>query len=115
VAALEDESKDATWFEGVRLVQADTTGGYRDWVLPNMAQLRLMYEKSEEIGGFTSDAYWSSNTKGRSQNLSNGGTIFLDTAYILLFTTGYAGAENDIGKDYTDEEDTVGIRAVRVF
>ncbi|MFY0654821.1 MAG: chondroitin lyase [Cyclobacteriaceae bacterium] len=35
-------------------------GGYGDWYLPSKAELGLMHEFKEEIGGFVSTNYWSS-------------------------------------------------------
>jgi chondroitin AC lyase len=37
--------------------QAD---GYGDWYLPSKAELNMMYQMKDTIGGFVSDMYWSS-------------------------------------------------------
>ena len=36
------------------------TAGYGDWYLPSKAELELMYQLKERIGGFDNDMYWSS-------------------------------------------------------
>lgn len=36
------------------------TDGYGDWYLPSKAELELMYQLKEQIGGFDNDMYWSS-------------------------------------------------------
>ncbi|HUW71723.1 MAG TPA: peptidoglycan-binding protein [Candidatus Humimicrobiaceae bacterium] len=41
------------------------------WSLPTMAQLRILYQKKNEIGGFKSQAYWSSES-GKYIHFSNG-------------------------------------------
>lgn len=35
-------------------------GEYDDWYLPSKAELRLIYEEKEKVGGLTPDLYWSS-------------------------------------------------------
>lgn len=34
--------------------------GYNDWYLPSKAELKLLYEQRNSVGGFTNDYYWSS-------------------------------------------------------
>lgn len=36
------------------------TDGYGDWYLPSKAELELLYQLKEKIGGFENDMYWSS-------------------------------------------------------
>ena len=53
-------------------------GGYSDWFLPSKDELNKLYLNKEEIGGFTSNFYWSSsevkyiNTYAWWQNFSHG-------------------------------------------
>jgi len=37
-----------------------TLNGYSDWVLPNMGELRVLYNNKSLIGGFSTYNYWSS-------------------------------------------------------
>jgi len=49
-----------------QLVSVPRYGGFDDWFLPSIDELRLMYEnlKTRRIGGFSNDAYWSSSGGG---------------------------------------------------
>lgn len=39
-------------------------GGYDDWYLPEIAELNLVYNNKDKIGGFKSTCYWSSSVDG---------------------------------------------------
>ena len=39
-------------------------GGFSDWFLPSQEELKLMYDKKSDIGGFTDTRYWSSSESG---------------------------------------------------
>lgn len=122
VVAMEDESTLITWHEAERLVQTKTTGGYRDWKLPNMAQLNLLYELNNELQGRDIEGveyepmagvYWSSNTKFLWENMSILNLPSRDEAFYMIFSGEHAGKENSIDKTYTD--DPIGVRGVREF
>ena len=44
-----------------QIVRSASHGGYKDWFLPSIDELKLMYELRELIGGFTAEQYWSSS------------------------------------------------------
>jgi hypothetical protein len=64
-----------------RLCDRLRTGGYDDWFLPSKAELGLMYLnlKTEGIGGFSNDWYWSS---------SESPSIWGSYAWTQLFSNG---------------------------
>ncbi len=122
VVAMEDESTNTTWHNAERLVQAKTTGGYRDWEIPTMTQLNLLYELNDKLEGRDSEGteykqmtnlYWSSNSKFLWPDVSISNLPSRDEAFFMFFSGEYAGRENSIAKTYTD--DPIGVRAVREF
>ena len=50
------------WQEAMNVCNNLTYGGYSDWILPSIDVLSTMYIHRNEIGGFYSRYYWSSNT-----------------------------------------------------
>lgn len=120
VVALEDESTFADWFSAKLACEGKTTGGYRDWVLPTITQLNLiyqekgLYDEKELYGDFQRPLYWSSSESGPREGY---GEEF-DFVWILLFNsysdthvTGTAGEQTPIFKlGYK-----AGVRAVRAF
>ena len=42
-------------------------GGYSDWYLPSVNELNILYQQQNMVGGFTSNAYWSSNELSNQQ------------------------------------------------
>jgi hypothetical protein len=49
------------------LARAYAGGGYDDWFLPSRDELNLLYLQKDEVGGFTTNFYWSS-TESDSRN-----------------------------------------------
>jgi chondroitin AC lyase len=71
-------------------------GGYGDWYLPSKAELQLIYELRNEIGGFNNDMYWSSTE----------------------FNVGFVWGQNfqGYGGQYTQNKSTdYAVRCVRKF
>jgi hypothetical protein len=71
-----------------------------DWYLPSKAELNLLYQQKNVVGGFASNAYWSSTEKGTG---INGG----DYAWGQSFGNG--------NQDYVTKNRTLRVRAVRAF
>jgi len=94
-------------------------GGYMDWYLPSIDELKKMYENRVAIGGFATSgipSYWSSTQKGgisftNFTSFANGVT----NARIQFFYTGgspvqTAGTVSDTGIDNLRR-----VRAIRIF
>jgi hypothetical protein len=73
-----------------QIVSVPKYGGYDDWFLPSRDELNLMYEnlKQKRIGGFSSDAYWSSSCTN---------TYFY--AYSINFSDGRQDPHAGVGND----------------
>lgn len=57
------------WFSAIKLLADLDLEGYRDWYLPSIFELNLIYEQRVAIGGYTRDGYyyyWSA-----TENLHN--------------------------------------------
>lgn len=70
-------------------------GNYGDWYLPSKYELNLLYLQKTVVGGFASDAYWSSSEYSST------------TAWVQYFSNG--------GQDYYYKYYTARVRAVRAF
>lgn len=70
-------------------------GGYSDWYLPSLDELNKLYLNRVEIGGFTSNNYWSS-----SEFNSN-------CAWLFPFGYGFT--------NYYDKAISCSVRAIRAF
>jgi len=72
-----------------------TYGGYTDWFLPSRDELLQLWARRANVGGFTSDYYWSSSAGG------------YDGAQYVLFFDGYS--------DDTNAYNAYRVRVVRSF
>ncbi len=84
----------SNWSSAKQMCMNSRIGGYSDWRLPTLAELSILYANKEEIGGFTSEGYWSS-TEG------------YDWAYYINFSTGNHGTPYKSSQYY--------VRAVRTI
>lgn len=64
--------------------RAYNCGGYNDWYLPSMRELKILHLNRDEIGNFTHDEYWSSTQAPMDAN----------NAFILSFIN----SGNEMGK-----------------
>ncbi len=69
--------------------------GYRDWFLPSLDELVLLYKKKDLVGGFADELYWSSSED------ANG------VAWGVNFSNGYSYSDNEYFANH--------VRAVRIF
>lgn len=58
-------------------------GGFKDWFLPSLEELKIMYGNREVIGGFADSDYWSSSTYDAKK----------ETAWFTNFNTGEESVE----------------------
>jgi hypothetical protein len=90
VAAMQDQGT-TSWYSSNNLLSDptnhDTAGAeFKDWRLPTLRELNLIYSKRDEIGGFTSTTFWSSTEDDVNdawiQDFDNGNQDFSDKNYI---------------------------------
>ena len=78
-AQTTDEDSALDWHAAISAAQAYGYG----WRLPTKAELDLLYQQKEIVGGFTDDFYWSSTKEGEGsawqQNFGGGGQIPYNT------------------------------------
>ncbi|MBC7875462.1 MAG: DUF1566 domain-containing protein [Ferruginibacter sp.] len=94
------------WIEAMNKCDNLILNGYDDWFLPKLDTLKLMYNTigpgaiapNTNIGGFSSDQYWSSSES----------EYYFDKAWSQYFDDGY---QNGNPKD----DSTFRVRAVRAF
>jgi hypothetical protein len=72
---------------------------YGDWYLPSKAELNLLYQQKDVVGGFANTPYWSSTEEDS------------DTAWAQIFAPETNGGQGNDNKYATD----VRVRAVRAF
>lgn len=92
---LTDLSSSATLSEADDLCSKSRVGGFDDWRLPTVAELRIMYDNQSKIGGFFKEKYWS-------DDLYSG---YYSIYYYFSFNNGNSGAEYSSNK--------LRVRAVR--
>ena len=49
-----------SYFEGDAACKNSNVGGFTDWRMPTLPELRILYQNKTQIGGFFDDYYWSS-------------------------------------------------------
>ena len=94
-------------------------GGYMDWYLPSIDELKKMYENRDAIGGFATSgipSYWSSTQKGgisftNFTSFANGVT----NARIQFFYTGGSPVQNAGTVSDTGIDNLRRVRAIRIF
>jgi hypothetical protein len=82
------------------------TNGFRDWFLPSVDELNLLYQNlyRSRLGGFNANrVYWSSTSPGWLSN----NTIVSRTARSMLFENG--------GYGNSSQTNTNSVRAIRAF
>jgi hypothetical protein len=102
-----DNTADILRIEGngsyaAKIAQSYTGGGFGDWHLPSLEELKLIYNQKNTIGGFADANYWTSTEIAGSP--AGNPSI---TAYVKDFT---AGAESALGK-----QSDARVRAIRKF
>jgi hypothetical protein len=57
-----------------------TLGGVKDWFLPSLFEMQLIFQNKNKIGGFSNKYYWTSSVSGNVNvwiiNLFDGSTCF---------------------------------------
>ncbi len=86
-----DEADTMTWDAAILAVKKHGQG----WRLPSIAELRMMYDQSKHIGGFTGEDYWSSKEQD------------VNSAWIQGFRLG--------DQDRYNKQSKLRVRAVRSF
>lgn len=59
-AAPNDEGE-MDWDDALKAAKESTACGHKDWRLPDLHELDLLYTHREKIGGFSPRWYWSSS------------------------------------------------------
>jgi hypothetical protein len=100
VAETIDQSSSSNWYNAKNIISNPSNhsadgDNFRDWRMPTKYELNEMYLQKDDIGGFSSDFYWSSTES--------------DNGYAWRQTF-YNGNQNDSNKG-----SNTSVRAVRAF
>ena len=60
IAVQKEDLGLANWNSAKAMCNASRVNGFSDWRLPTMAELAIIYNHKNEIGGFKNNGYWSS-------------------------------------------------------
>ncbi len=78
---LEDGMIDATG--AAYICGSLSLGGFKDWFLPSLFEMQLIFQNKSKIGGFSNKYYWTSSVSGNTNvwiiNLFDGSTCFQGT------------------------------------
>jgi hypothetical protein len=78
-----DLSTGCTWSIAKELCDNSSVGEFPDWRIPTLAELTILYENRNMIGGFSNTWYWSSTEKSASSyyvlNFNNNQTSSYET------------------------------------
>jgi hypothetical protein len=94
-----DISSGISGAKAINLCINSRVGNYSDWRVPTLGELRTLYSKKTEIGGFSSSTYWSSTDEKYS-----------NCFYCINF---YSGIEKSY--DYNLGYNSFRVRAVRTL
>jgi len=95
IVSREDLSATADWDEAVQYCLDYMGGGFKDWHLPSIEQLDLLYKAKDIVGSFVRFSYWSATEYAE---------------HFAWFQNFYNGIQDNDFKD-----NTCYVRAVRSF
>ncbi|MCQ2077534.1 MAG: carboxypeptidase regulatory-like domain-containing protein [Bacteroidaceae bacterium] len=95
---------EADWSSANAMCKTSVVGGFSDWRLPTRAELMILYNNREHIGGFTTGYYWTSELYAHG----DGYDYAYDFYYYVNFYSG------DVGRLKKDCEKFC-VRAVRTY
>lgn len=65
IAAETDLQGSYSWRDAIATCSKLNLGGYNDWRLPNIEELKVLYANRDIVGGFSSKYYWSGTKESR--------------------------------------------------
>src|SRR5450759_108060 len=80
-------------------------GGYSDWFLPSMDELRMMYRSKQYLSGLQDGAYWTSTEVYDEQQQSGARVMYFKDEFPIDVDADYEGTKNG----------TERVRAARYF
>lgn len=101
------QSKDlgsAAWESANTMCMTSVVGGFSDWRLPTRAELMILYNNREYIGGFTTGYYWTSEFYCHGSGYDYGKDFY----YYVSFYSGEVSHYNSAYEKYD-------VRAVRTY